>query len=150
MPSFFIPLSGLNADSQAMNTIANMMADIGTTDCKGRSTRFAELFYPQNGSSGSGDPIQVGAGTQIGAISTDFSDGSSNWTGLSTNVALQGNGFFVVSNGQEQFLTRAGNFSVDASGNLITSSGLHVMGYPAVNGVVNTNASVAPINIPES
>jgi len=150
MPSFFIPLSGLNADSQAMNTIANNLANMNTTGYKARAAQFAELFYQQIGSSGSGNPIQVGAGTQIGAISTDFSDGSSNFTGLSTDVALQGNGFFVVSNGQEQYLTRAGNFSVDAKGNLITSNGLRVMGYPAVNGVVNTNAALAPINIPES
>jgi len=150
MPSFFIPLSGLNADSQAMNTIANNLANMNTTGYKARAAQFAELFYQQIGSSGSGNPIQVGAGTQIGAISTDFSDGSSNFTGLSTDVALQGNGFFVVSNGQEQYLTRAGNFSVDANGNLITSNGLRVMGYPAVNGVVNTNAALAPINIPES
>jgi flagellar hook protein FlgE len=150
MPSFFIPLSGLNADSQAMNTIANNLANMNTTGYKARAAQFAELFYQQIGSSGSGNPIQVGAGTQIGAISTDFSDGSSNFTGLSTDVALQGNGFFVVSNGQEQYLTRAGNFSVDANGNLITSNGLRVMGYPAVDGVVNTNAALAPINIPES
>ncbi len=150
MPSFFIPLSGLNADSQAMNTIANNLANMNTPGYKERAAQFAEMFYQQIGSSGSGNPIQVGAGTKIGAISTDFSDGTSNWTGLSTDVALQGNGFFVVSDGQAQFLTRAGNFSVDANGNLITSDGLRVMGYPAVNGVVNTNAALTPINIPES
>jgi flagellar hook protein FlgE len=150
MPSFFIPLSGLNADSQAMNTIANNLANMNTAGYKARAAHFAEMFYQQIGSTGSGNPIQVGAGTQIGAISTDFSDGSSNWTGLSTDVALQGNGFFVVSDGKEEYLTRAGNFSVDASGNLITSNGLRVMGYPAANGVVNTNAALAPINIPES
>jgi flagellar hook protein FlgE len=150
MPSFFIPLSGLNAGSQAMNTIANNLANMNTTGYKARAAQFAELFYQQIGSTGSGNPIQVGAGTQIGAVSTDFSDGSSNWTGLSTDVALQGNGFFVVSNGQEQYLTRAGNFSVDASGNLVTSNGMRVMGYPAANGKVNTNAPLTPINIPES
>ena len=150
MPSFFIPLSGLNADSQAMNTIANNLANMNTAGYKARAAQFAEMFYQQIGSNGSGNPIQVGAGTKIGAISTNFSDGTSNWTGLSTDVALQGNGFFVVSDGQAQYLTRAGNFSVDANGNMITSSGLRVMGYPAVNGVVNTNAALAPINIPES
>jgi flagellar hook protein FlgE len=150
MPSFFIPLSGLNADSQAMNTIANNLANMNTAGYKARAAQFAEMFYQQIGSNGSGNPIEVGAGTKIGAISTNFSDGTSNWTGLSTDVALQGNGFFVVSDGQAQYLTRAGNFSVDASGNMITSSGLRVMGYPAVNGVVNTNAALAPINIPES
>jgi flagellar hook protein FlgE len=65
-------------------------------------------------------------------------------------VALQGDGFFVVANGASQYLTRAGNFSTDSSGNLITANGLSVMGYQAVNGVVNTNAPLTPVNIPKS
>jgi flagellar hook protein FlgE len=150
MPSFFIPLTGLNADSSALNTIANNLANMNTTGFKARMAQFADLFYQQIGATGNGDPVQVGAGTQIADISTDFSSGTSNYTGLNTNVALQGNGFFVVSDGASQYLTRAGNFSLDSSGNLITSGGLRVMGYPAVNGVVNTNMSVVPINVPES
>jgi flagellar hook protein FlgE len=150
MPSFFIPLTGLNADSQALNTIANNLANMNTTGFKARMAQFADLFYQQIGASGNGDPVQVGAGTQIASISTDYSSGTSNYTGLDTDVALQGNGFFVVSNGSSQYLTRAGNFSLDSSGNLVTSSGLRVMGYPAVNGVVNTNTALVPINVPES
>ncbi|HEY3704308.1 MAG TPA: flagellar hook protein FlgE [Terracidiphilus sp.] len=150
MPSFFIPLTGLNADSQALNTIANNLANMNTTGFKARAAHFADLFYQHIGSTGIGDPIQVGAGTQISSITTDFSDGSSNYTGLSTDVALQGNGFFVVSDGASQYLTRAGDFSLDSTGNLVTSNGLRVMGYPSVNGVVNTNTSLVPINIPES
>jgi flagellar hook protein FlgE len=150
MPSFFIPLTGLNADSSALNTIANNLANMNTVGFKSHSAQFADLFYQQIGSTGTGDPIQVGAGTQISAISTDFSSGTSNYTGLDTDVALQGSGFFVVSDGASQYLTRAGNFSLDASGNLVTSNGLRVMGYPAVNGVVNTNSALAPINVPES
>lgn len=150
MPSFFIPLTGLNADSTALNTIANNLSNMNTTGYKARTAQFSELFYQQIGSNGSGDPIQVGSGTQVNSISTDFATGSSNWTGLDTNVALQGNGFFVVSDGSSEYLTRAGNFSLDSSGNLITNDGLRVMGYPSVNGVVNTNTALTPINIPES
>lgn len=150
MPSFFIPLTGLNADSQALNTIANNLANMNTVGFKARTAHFADLFYQEIGSTGIGDPIQVGAGTQISSISTDFSDGASNYTGLNTDVALQGNGFFVVSDGTSQYLTRAGNFSLDARGNLVTPSGLRVMGYPSVNGVINTNTALIPINIPES
>ena len=65
-------------------------------------------------------------------------------------MALQGNGFFIVGEGDSQYLTRAGSFSTDSSGNLITSNGLSVMGYPAKNGVVDTNAPLTPINIPKS
>jgi flagellar hook protein FlgE len=150
MPSFFIPLTGLNADSQALNTIANNLANMNTTGFKSRSAQFSDLFYQQIGASGGGNPIQVGAGTQIASIATDYSSGTSNYTGRDTDVALQGNGFFVVSNGSSEYLTRNGNFSLDSGGNLVTSSGLSVMGYPAVNGAVNTNTALVPINIPES
>src|SRR3954452_14800515 len=102
MPSFFIPLTGLNADSTALNTIANNLSNMNTTGYKARTAQFSELFYQQIGSNGSGDPIQVGSGTQVTSISTDFATGSSNWTGLDTNVALQGNGFFVVSDGSSE------------------------------------------------
>ena len=150
MPSFFIPLTGLNADSWALNTIANNLANMNTTGFKAGTAEFSDLFYQQIGATGSGDPIQVGGGTQIANTSTDFSTGVARWTGLSTDVALQGNGFFIVSDGQNQYLTRDGNFSLDASGNLVTANGLKVLGYPAANGVVNTNTSMVPINIPES
>lgn len=149
MASFSIPLTGLNADSTALNTIANNLSNMNTTGFKAKSVNFSDLFYQQVGTAGSGDPIQVGAGTKVGSIETDFSNGSPNSTGVESDVALQGNGFFVVSDGASQFLTRAGNFTTDSKGNLITANGLKVMGYPGVNGVVNTNAALAPINIPE-
>lgn len=150
MASFYIPLTGLNADSTALNTIANDLANMNTTGYKSHTVNFSDLFSQQIGSAGSGDPLQVGAGTQVASITTDFSNGSPNSTGVDTNVAIQGNGFFIVSDGQNQYLTRAGNFSIDASGNLIAANGLKVMGYPAANGVVDTNAPIAPINIPQS
>lgn len=150
MASFYIPLTGLNADSTALNTIANDLSNMNTTGYKAHTVNFSDLFSQQLGSTGSGDPLQVGAGTQVASITTDFSNGSPDSTGVDTNVALQGSGFFVVSDGQNQYLTRAGNFAVDATGNLITPNGLTVMGYPAANGVINTNAPIAPINVPES
>ncbi len=123
---------------------------MNTTGFKAQTTNFADLFYQQLGATGSGDPIEAGAGTQVASNETDFSAGSANSTGLNTDVALTGNGFFVVSNGSEEFLTRDGNFSMDNNGNLITSDGMSVMGYPSVNGVINTNAPLVPINIPEN
>ena len=65
MASFSIPLTGLNADSTALNTIANDLSNMNTTAFKSQSTNFSDLFYQQIGSTGSGDPIQVGAGTQV-------------------------------------------------------------------------------------
>ena len=148
MASFFIPLTGLEADSTALNTIANDLSNMNTTAFKGQAANFSDLFYQQVGSAGSGDPVQVGAGTQVASISTDFTQGSINSTGSATDVALNGNGFFVVNNGGVSEYTRDGNFSLDSSGNLISQNGLSVMGYPAVNGVVNTNSPLTRISIP--
>ncbi|WP_058185746.1 flagellar hook protein FlgE [Terracidiphilus gabretensis] len=148
MPSFYIPLTGLNADNTALNTIANDLANMNTTGFKNQTANFSDLFYQQLGSTAGGDPIQAGAGTQVSNIETDFSAGTPNTTGLDTDVALQGNGFFVVQNGGEQFLTRDGNFSLNSSGQLVTSNGLNVMGYAATNGVVNSNGALSDITIP--
>jgi len=148
MASFFIPLTGLEADSTALNTIANDLSNMNTTAYKAQTTDFSDLFYQQIGTTGDGDPIQVGAGVQVASNEIAFGQGSINSTGNSTDVALNGNGFFVVNNGESLEYTRAGNFSLDSNGNLVTSNGFSVMGYPAVNGVVNTNAPLTAINIP--
>jgi flagellar hook protein FlgE len=149
MASFFIPLTGLSADSTALNTIANDLANMNTTAFKSESTNFSDLFYQQIGTTGAGDPIAVGAGTQVASNETSFTQGSINSTGNNTDVALDGNGFFVVNNGSgSSEYTRAGDFSLDSNGDLVTSNGLSVMGYPAVNGVVNTNAPLTAINVP--
>ena len=148
MASFSIPLTGLKADSTALNTIANDLSNMNTTAFKAQTTNFADLFYQQIGSTGAGDPIQVGAGVRVASNETDFTAGTPNSTGVATDVALQGNGFFVVNDGNMQYLTRAGNFKTDSTGNLITTNGLSVMGYPAANGQVNTSAPLTPINIP--
>lgn len=150
MASFYIPLTGLTSDSTALNTIANDLANMNTTAFKSQTVNFSDLFYEQVGSTGSGDPIQRGSGAKVATVATDFTTGSPNSTGVATDVALQGNGFFVVGDGENQYLTRAGNFSIDSGGNLITSGGLNIMGYPAVNGVANTNAPLTAINIPEN
>lgn len=148
MASFFIPLTGLEADSTALNTIANDLANMNTTAFKGQAVNFADLFYQQIGTAGSGDPIQVGAGTQVGSIETAFSQGSLNSTGNATDVALNGNGFFVVDNNGVRDYTRDGNFSLNSNGNLETADGQQILGYSAVNGVVNANAPLTAINIP--
>ncbi len=148
MASFFIPLTGLDADSTALNTIANDLANMSTTGFKSQAASFSDLFYQQIGATGAGDPIQTGAGTQVASVTTDFSNGTPNSTGVNTDVALQGSGFFVVNDATGQYLTRNGHFSTNSTGDLMTDNGMNVMGYPAANGVVNTAAPLAPINIP--
>jgi flagellar hook protein FlgE len=149
MASFFIPLTGLEADSTALNTIANDLSNMNTTAFKDQTTNFSDLFYQQIGTSGSNDAIQVGAGTQVASNATDFSQGSFNTTGTtSSDVALDGNGFFVLSNGSSSLYTRDGSFTQASNGDLIAANGMSVMGYPAVDGVVHTSAPLTAINIP--
>jgi flagellar hook protein FlgE len=148
MSSFSIPLTGLEASSTALNTIANNLSNMNTTAFKSQNVSFSDLFYQQIGSNGAGNPLQVGAGTQVGSTETDYSQGSINETGNATDVALNGNGFFVIANGNETEYTRDGNFSLTSDGALTTQSGQQVMGYPVANGTVNTNAPLAAIQVP--
>jgi flagellar hook protein FlgE len=148
MGSFSTALTGLQADTVSLNTIGNNLANLNTTAYKDQSTTFEDLFYQQIGTSGSNNPIQVGVGTKVSGTDTNFLQGSLSTTGNSADMALQGNGFFVVQQGGVQSLTRAGNFQLDAVGNLTTVDGEQVMGYPATGGVVNTNAGLVPMTVP--
>jgi flagellar hook protein FlgE len=150
MGNFSIALSGLEADSVALNTIGNNLANLNTTAYKGQTTSFEDLFYQQIGQSGSGDAIQVGAGTKVSGTSTDFSGGTllPDSNANPTDMALSGSGFFLVNQNGVQSLTRAGNFQISSNGSLITQDGQQVMGYPAANGVVNQNGALQPIVIP--
>src|SRR3984957_18765800 len=150
MGNFSIALSGLEADSVSLNTIGNNLANLNTTAYKGQTTSFEDLFYQQIGQSGSGDAIQVGAGTKVSGTSTDFSEGTllPDANSNPTDMALSGNGFFLVNQNGVQSLTRAGNFQISLNGSLITQDGQQVMGYPAANGIVNQNGSLQPIVIP--
>ncbi|MDR3723837.1 MAG: flagellar hook protein FlgE [Terracidiphilus sp.] len=148
MPNFSIALSGLNADSQALNTIANNLSNMNATAYKEKTTNFADMFYQSIGSTGSGNPIQVGAGTKIASTSTNYTQGSSNTTNTSSSdMEIAGNGFFVVSDGSQNYLTRNGQFTQNTSGYLETSSGDKLMGYAATNGVISST-SLSPIEIP--
>jgi flagellar hook protein FlgE len=102
MPSFSIALTGLESDNTALNVIANNIANMSTTGYKAQTAQFSNLFLQQLGTNGAGDPIAVGSGTQISATETDFSNGAVSSTGNATNVALQGNGFFVIEQGTTQ------------------------------------------------
>ena len=148
MASFSIPLTGLNADSTALNTIANNLANMNTTGFKSQTTSFGDLLYQQIGTAGSGDEIEVGSGVKVAANSTDFSSGSISSTDVSTDAAINGSGFFVLDNGAGQLYTRNGSFQLSSDGTLETAGGLAVMGYGAADGVVNTSGGLTDITIP--
>ena len=89
MPSFSTPLSGLNANSENLSVISNNLANLNTVGYKDDVTNFQDLFYQQIGTNGAGDPVQVGVGTQISSVSGNFTQGSIEATGVSTDVAIQ-------------------------------------------------------------
>ncbi|MBI3646157.1 MAG: flagellar hook protein FlgE [Acidobacteriales bacterium] len=137
MPTFSIPLSGLTASSIALSTIANNLANLNTIGYKDSRVLFRDLFYQSLGTNGAGDAIQQGAGTAVSSIPASFTQGSVDPSGVATDVAILGDGFFVVTKNGVVSYTRAGNFEVDKNSLLVTSDGQMVMGYPAVNGVLN-------------
>jgi flagellar hook protein FlgE len=147
MPNFSIPLSGLNASDTALATISNNLANLNTTAYKDTTVNFQDMFYQMLGSNGSGDSLQLGAGASVASINTNFTGGSIQNTGVNTDVAITGNGFFVVQDGNSSLYTRAGDFTCDSNGYLVTPDGYQVMEYPAVNGVVNSSGGLVPIQL---
>jgi flagellar hook protein FlgE len=147
MSAFAIPLSGLEASASSLNNIANNLANLNTDGYKDQNLSFSDLFNQMQGTSGNGDPIQTGSGVQVAGTTSAFTDGTVSSTGVSSNMALQGNGFFVLQSGSGTDYTRSGDFTTNSSGQLTTPSGELVMGYPAVNGVVSTDAALAPISV---
>lgn len=147
MPSFATALTGLESNNTALNTIANNLANMSTVGYKDQTDQFSTLFYQQL-SDGVNGGVQVGVGTQIAQTETDFSDGGISSTTQSTDLALQGNGFFVIDDAGQQELTRAGDFVLSKSGALQTTSGASVMGYPGVNGSISVASGLQPIALP--
>ncbi|MBZ5663515.1 MAG: flagellar hook protein FlgE [Acidobacteriia bacterium] len=145
MPSFSIPLSGLTASSSALSTTANNLANLNTIGYKDEQIQFADLFYQDFGTNGAGDPIQQGAGVTVSSKPSDFTQGNVTPTGVSTDVAVMGSGFFVVQKNGAQSYTRAGNFEVGTDNLLETAAGQQVLGYPAINGVVSTGQGLGPL-----
>jgi flagellar hook protein FlgE len=150
MASFAIPLSGLEANSDSLSVIANNLANLNTDGYKNQSLNFGDLLYQMQGSSGNGNPIQIGSGVQVDSTTSNFTDGTVNSTGVASNMALQGNGFFVVNNNGQTEYTRNGDFTVNSSGQLVDGSGDLVMGYPAANGVISTSSALGPISVNQS
>ena len=122
--SFYASLSGLSTNSAALSVIGNKLANLNTDGFKGSNANFQDLFnaaIASNGTQGNGDPMQVGLGATLGAVSEDFSQGSFQSTGSVTDMALQGNGFFTVENSTgSQLYTRNGNFSINGAGDVCT------------------------------
>ena len=145
--SFSAGLSGLNANSTYLSVIGNNLANINTVGFKTSAVSFSDLVSQTVGGT-SVNPAQVGLGVVTGAISPVFAQGSIENSREATNVAIQGAGFFSVRDGSRVGYTRAGNFSFDDAGVLITPDGWRVQGYTGRDPVTgNILTAVAPTDI---
>lgn len=157
MRSLYSGVSGLKNHQTAMDVIGNNIANVNTAGFKASRVTFQDVLSQTiqgassaNGNIGGTNPMQVGLGMGVASIDTIFTDGSSQPTGKSTDLQIQGNGFFVITDGTNQLYTRAGGFDFDEQGNyVVPGTGYKVMGWLAdANGNIDTNQPVAGIKIP--
>jgi len=144
MTSLFSAVTGMKNHSASMDVISNNIANVNTVGYKSQRLSFAESFaqtlrYATSGSSGLGgkNPFQVGLGLRAGAIDTLFTQGTIETTGSYTDLAIDGEEFFVVRHGSRQLYTRAGQYVLDPQGLLVhDATGSILQGYKALNGSV--------------
>ena len=140
MKSMFSGVSGLKALQTRMDVIGNNLANVNTVAFKSSRVTFQEVFSQTMKSAGSPDPqtgrggtnpMQVGLGMGVGAVDTMMTRGSVQRTDNPTDLSIEGEGFFIVKGGTSdaQKYTRAGNFQMDKLGNVVSGSGLNLMGW---------------------
>ncbi len=160
MRSLYAGVSGLQNHQTRMDVIGNNISNVNTIGFKKGRVNFQDMLsQTMSGAArptedlGGVNPKQVGLGMTVASIDTIHTQGSLQTTGVMTDVAIQGNGFFVMKNGDKEFFTRAGAFGIDETGLLVNpANGLKVQGWMAqqVEGttILNTAADVGDITIP--
>jgi flagellar hook protein FlgE len=140
--ALFSGISGLNANSQAMSVIGNNLANTNTIGFKGARTLFSDML--SSNVNGFGGTSQVGHGVGLSTIDNIFKQGTFESTNSDTDVAIDGEGFFIVKEptGGANFYTRAGAFSFDENGFLVNPEGFRVQGqlFDPVTGVLAPGA----------
>lgn len=138
--SFQQGLSGLNGAASALNVIGNNVANASTVGFKGANTQFGDMYAASLGMVGSS---QIGIGVNVGAVAQQFTQGNLTTTNNALDLALNGGGFFRVSNNGEMSYTRNGQFHLDKDGYVVNDQKLRLTGYPAApNGLVTTSSPV--------
>ena len=134
--SLFAGISGLRANQLMLDVTGNNIANANTIGFKSSSTVFQDtlsqmLTGASAGSAARGgtNPLQVGLGVQVGGTAMNLTQGSAQTTGRATDLTIQGDGMFVVRKNNEQQYTRAGSFTFDNTGTLVTPAGGRVQGY---------------------
>ena len=160
MRSLYAGVSGMQNHQTRLDVIGNNVANVNTTGFKRGRVNFQDMISQQMSGAaspttevGGVNPKEVGLGVTVAAIDTVFTQGNLQTTGVSTDVAIQGNGFFIMKNGEESFYTRAGAFSLDSEGTLVNpANGMRVQGWMAeeINGqmVLQTAGSTEDLIIP--
>ena len=152
--AMYTSASGMANAQIAINVVSNNIANMNTVAFKESHVNFSDVFYstlssgaPSSQTNGGVNPKEVGYGSQVSSITQKFTTGTFQSTGISTNMMIQGNGFFtVLSPADEMLYTKAGNFTVDTQGYLVMPNGYKVMGTDTIFG----NASFkTPIKIPQ-
>ena len=138
-------LSGLNAASRNLDVIGHNIANSNTVGMKSSRAEFAEIYASSVNASGG---MATGIGVAVAAVAQSFTQGNISVTGNDLDVAINGNGFFELTqpNGSAAY-TRAGMFKLDREGNVVTNDGSNLMGYPTDadgNHVVRALFSVLP------
>lgn len=157
MRSLFSGVSGLKNHQTRMDVIGNNIANVNTVAFKAGRVTFEDILSqtvegarsPQTGGLGGVNPKQIGLGMSVAGVDTIFTPGSIETTNNPTDFAIQGSGFFVVSDGEQVYYTRDGAFKESADGSLVNSSGLRLQGWMAdTDGVIDTNQALQNIVIP--
>lgn len=156
MRSLFSCVAGLRNHQLKMDVIGNNIANVNTIGFKKSRVTFQDTLSQTirgatspRGNMGGSNPQQIGLGVAVSTIDVLHTQGSSETTGKITDLMIDGDGFFIVGDGRNNFFTRAGNFDFDRDGNLVNPDGLLVMGWMADNtGNINTMLPIGRINIP--
>lgn len=153
--TLYSSLTGLNGNSQMLGVAGNNIANVNTTAFK-RSRVVFETQISQtlkNGSvptdqSGGSNPAQVGLGTRLASIRRDFTTGPLQPTGVNTDMAIDGNGFFVIQQDGSRYYTRSGNFALDRDFNLVGPNGALLQGYGVDENYNIVEGVLGNLNIP--
>lgn len=148
-------LSGLNANSKTIDVVGNNIANSNTTAFKSGRAEFANLFSrtfssgtaPQEVLGGT-NPYQVGYGVQVTGVKRSFNNGTVSATGNPLDLAIDGDGLFVVDRDGEQLYSRAGDFTQNSDNELITNTGERVQGFGVNESWEVQEGSLAPVRIP--